>query len=80
MRPAVATVEATATQMAAPSWLLAQCNLAELDEQISKAQTAKEALTQALGCLHDDISTFPNFAIAVAGRPEGRPLEEAHPR
>jgi DNA-binding transcriptional MerR regulator len=46
-----------------------QRKLADLDEQIAKAQTAKEALTHALHCPHDDI----------AARLAGQPLEEAHP-
>ncbi len=59
---------------------LAQRKLAELDQQISKAQTAKKALTHALRCPHDDITTCPNFAIVVAGRLEGQPLEDGHQR
>jgi DNA-binding transcriptional MerR regulator len=54
--------------------------LADLDEQIAKAQTAKEALTHALHCSHDDITTCPNFTNLVAARLAGQPLEEAHPR
>jgi MerR family redox-sensitive transcriptional activator SoxR len=58
---------------------LAQRKLANLDEQIAKAQTAKEAITHALHCPHDDIATCRNFASVIAARLAGQPLEEAHP-
>ena len=58
---------------------LAQRKLAHLDEQIVKAQTAKEAITHALHCPHDDITTCPNFTSVVASRLAGKPLAEAHP-
>jgi len=62
------------------SWRsLAHRKLANLDEQIAKAQTAKEAITHALHCPHDDITTCPNFTNVIAARLAGRPLEEAHP-
>jgi DNA-binding transcriptional MerR regulator len=65
---------------AVDSWRgLTQRKLASLDEQIAKAQTAKEALTHALHCPHDDITTCPNFTSMVAARLAGQPLEEAHP-
>jgi DNA-binding transcriptional MerR regulator len=52
---------------AADGWRkLAQRKLADLDEQIAKAQTAKEAITQALHCPHDDIATCPRFASVIA--------------
>jgi DNA-binding transcriptional MerR regulator len=58
---------------------LARRKLADLDEQIAKAQTAKEAITHALHCPHGDIATCPNFTNVVAVRLAGQPLEEAHP-
>jgi DNA-binding transcriptional MerR regulator len=58
---------------------LAQCKLADLDEQIARAQTAKEAVTHALHCPHDDITTCPNFTNVIAARLAGQPLAEAHP-
>jgi DNA-binding transcriptional MerR regulator len=58
---------------------LAQRKLADLDDQIAKAQTAREAITHALHCPHDDITTCPNFANVTAARLAGKPLEEAHP-
>jgi MerR family redox-sensitive transcriptional activator SoxR len=65
---------------AAESWRsLSQGKLADLDEQIAKAQTAKEAITHALHCPHDDITTCPNFTNLVAARLAGQPLEQAHP-
>ena len=65
---------------AVDSWRrLAQRKLANLDEQIAKAQTAKEAITHALHCPHDDIATCRNFTNVIAARLAGQPLEEAHP-
>jgi DNA-binding transcriptional MerR regulator len=58
---------------------LTQRKLAHLDEQIAKAQTAKEALTHGLHCPHDDITTCPKFTNLVAARLAGKPLEEFHP-
>jgi DNA-binding transcriptional MerR regulator len=58
---------------------LAHRKLADLDEQIAKAQTAKEAITHGLACPHDDFTTCPNFASIVAARLAGQPLQEAHP-
>ncbi|HZD69091.1 MAG TPA: MerR family transcriptional regulator [Actinomycetes bacterium] len=57
---------------------VAQRKIADLDEQIVKAQTAREAITHALACPHDDIATCPNFASIIAARLAGKPLEEAH--
>ncbi|HKH51642.1 MAG TPA: MerR family transcriptional regulator [Mycobacterium sp.] len=52
--------------------------LAELDEQIVKAQTAREAIDHALRCPHEDILECPNFASVVTARLAGQPLHEAH--
>jgi MerR family redox-sensitive transcriptional activator SoxR len=57
---------------------LAGRKLAELDEQIAKAQTAREAIKHALRCPHEDIVQCPNFASVVAARLAGKPLHEAH--
>jgi DNA-binding transcriptional MerR regulator len=57
---------------------LAQRKLAHLDEQIVKAETARKAITHALHCPHDDITTCRNFANVIAARLAGQPLEEAH--
>ena len=53
-------------------------SLAELDDQIAKAQTAQEAIDHALGCPCEDIFGCPHFATIVAARLTGRPLSEAH--
>jgi MerR family redox-sensitive transcriptional activator SoxR len=58
---------------------LAHRKLADLDEQIAKAQTAKVAITHGLACPHDDLTTCPNFTNVIAARLAGQPLEEAHP-
>jgi DNA-binding transcriptional MerR regulator len=69
---------ATRTQ-AAEGWrTLAQRKLADLNEQIAKAQTAKDVLTHALHCPHDDITTCPNFANAIAARLATEPEKAAH--
>jgi len=57
---------------------LAHRKLAELDEQIAKSQAAREAITHALRCQHEDIATCPNFAGVIAARLVGKPLAETH--
>jgi len=57
---------------------LAHRKLAELDEQIAKSQAAREAITHALRCQHEDIATCPNFAGVIAARLAGKPLAETH--
>jgi MerR family redox-sensitive transcriptional activator SoxR len=65
---------------AVDSWRsLSQRKLADLDEQIAKAQTAREAIAHALHCPHDDITTCPNFTNMIAARLAGTPLADAHP-
>ena len=58
---------------------LARRKLAELDDQIANAQTAREAINHALGCPHQDIRQCPNFASVVTARLAGQPLHHAHP-
>jgi DNA-binding transcriptional MerR regulator len=58
---------------------LARRKLAELDNQIAKAQTAREAIDHALHCPHEEIFDCPNFANVVAARLDGQPLHRAHP-
>jgi hypothetical protein len=70
---------ASRTQAAVGWRTLTQRKPAHLDEQIPKAQTVKEALTHALHCPHDDITTCPNFANVIAACLAAQPLEEAHP-
>lgn len=57
----------------------ARRKLAELDEQIAKAQTAREAINHAQLCPHDDILQCPNFASVIAARLAGHPIHEVHP-
>lgn len=57
---------------------LALRKLAELDDQIAKAQTAREAIDHALGCPCEDIFDCPNFAAIIAARLTGQPLSETH--
>jgi DNA-binding transcriptional MerR regulator len=57
---------------------LARRKLAELADQIAKAQTAREAIDHAR-CPHEDILECPNFAGVMAARLTGQPLHEAHP-
>jgi len=59
--------------------LLARRKLAELDNQIAKAQTARQAINHALRCPHDDILDCPTFASVTAARLTGQPLRQAHP-
>jgi DNA-binding transcriptional MerR regulator len=58
---------------------LARRKLAELDEQIAKAQTARQAISHALRCPHEDILQCPNFGSVIAARLTGQPLHQAHP-
>jgi DNA-binding transcriptional MerR regulator len=58
-------------------WFLRH-KLADLDDQMAKAQTAREAIKHALRCPHEDIIECPNFARVVAGRLAGQPLHDAH--
>ena len=69
-----------ASHAAAPGdWQrLARRKLAELDDQIAKAQTAREAIDHALACPHKDILECPNFASLNAARLAGQPLYESH--
>lgn len=57
---------------------LVQRKLAELNEQIAKAQAAREAVEHALRCPHEDILQCPNFAGVITARLAGQPLSEAH--
>jgi DNA-binding transcriptional MerR regulator len=70
-----------ASRAAAPAdWRrLARRKLAELDDQIAKAQTARKAIDHALRCPHEDLLECPNFASVVAARLTGQPLYQAHP-
>jgi DNA-binding transcriptional MerR regulator len=69
-----------AAQAGAPhEWRrLARRKLAELDEHITKARAAREAIDHALHCPHEDIRQCPNFRSLVTARLAGQPLHEAH--
>jgi MerR family redox-sensitive transcriptional activator SoxR len=65
--------------VAPPEWRrLAQRKLAEIDEQIARAEAVRTALDHALRCPHEDILECPNFASVVTARLAGQPLHEAH--
>jgi len=57
---------------------LARRKLAELDEQIAKAEAAREAIEHGLRCPHEDITHCPNFDAGVTARLAGRPLALSH--
>ena len=57
---------------------LNQRKLAELDEQIAKAQAAREAIDHGLRCRHQDILRCPNVARGITARLAGQSLQEAH--
>lgn len=57
---------------------LMQRKLAELDEQIARAQAAREAIRHGLRCPHDDITQCPNFNAGITARLAGQPLSQAH--
>jgi DNA-binding transcriptional MerR regulator len=59
--------------------LLVRRKLAELDDQIAKTRTAREAIDHALHCPHKDFLQCPTFASVVAALLTGQPLHEAHP-
>jgi DNA-binding transcriptional MerR regulator len=63
----------------APGWReLAQRKLAELDEQIARAQAAREAISHGLRCPHEDITQCPNFNAGVTARLAGQSLSRSH--
>jgi DNA-binding transcriptional MerR regulator len=59
---------------------LARRKLAELDEQIARAQAARDAIRHGLRCPHQDITQCPNFNAGVTARLAGQPLSRSHPR
>jgi DNA-binding transcriptional MerR regulator len=62
-----------------PGWRqLAQRKVAELDEQIARAQAAREAITHGLRCPHEDITQCPNFNAGITARLNGQPLAQSH--
>ncbi|MEV0161520.1 MerR family DNA-binding transcriptional regulator [Nonomuraea fuscirosea] len=72
--------EFLAAQTRGDDWReLVRRKLAELDEQIARAQIARKAVAHALGCPHDELPACHNFTAALDARLAGLPLEEAHP-
>lgn len=57
---------------------LYQRKLAELDQRIAQAQTARAAIAHGLACPHEDIFECSNFTGGVAAFLAGCSLEEAH--
>ena len=57
---------------------LMQRKLAELDEQIARAQAIREAISHGLRCPHDDITQCPNFNAGITARLAGQPLTRSH--
>jgi DNA-binding transcriptional MerR regulator len=57
---------------------LMQRKLAELDEQIAKAQAVREAIRHGLRCPHEDITQCPNFNAGITARLAGQPLSRSH--
>jgi MerR, DNA binding len=53
---------------AGPDWReLAQRKLAELDEQIARAQAAREAISHGLRCPRRDVAQRPDFRAVCPG-------------
>jgi DNA-binding transcriptional MerR regulator len=68
-----------AARTSEPGWRqLAQRKLAELDEQIARAQAAREAISHGLRCPHEDITQCPNFNAGLTARLAGQPLARSH--
>jgi len=62
-----------------PGWRqLARRKIAELDEQIARAQAAREAISHGLRCPHEDITQCPNFNAGITARLAGQPLSQSH--
>jgi DNA-binding transcriptional MerR regulator len=57
---------------------LMQRKLTELDEQIARAQAAREAISHGLHCPHEDITQCPNYNAGVTARLAGQPLSQSH--
>ena len=59
---------------------LARRKLAGLDEQIARAEAARDAIRHGLRCPHEDIAQCPNFNAGVTARLAGQPLSRSHAR
>jgi DNA-binding transcriptional MerR regulator len=56
----------------------ARRKLAELDEQIARAQAVRDAIRHGLRCPHDDVRQCPNFNAGITARLAGQPLSRSH--
>jgi DNA-binding transcriptional MerR regulator len=72
------TLLAAGTSAPAERRQLMRRKLAELDERITRAQAAREAITHGLRCPHEDITQCPNFNAGVSARLAGQPLSQSH--
>jgi len=52
--------------------------LAELDDQIARAQAVREAISHGLRCPHEDIRQCPTFDDGITARLAGQPLWQSH--
>ncbi|WP_370380429.1 MerR family DNA-binding transcriptional regulator [Catenulispora sp. GAS73] len=57
---------------------IARRKLAALDEQIARAQAARDAISHGLRCRHKDVTQCPNFDAGIRARLAGQPLAQAH--
>jgi DNA-binding transcriptional MerR regulator len=69
---------ATRASTAGDQRQLMQRKIAGLDEQIAKAQAAREAISHGLRCPHEDITQCPNFNAGITARLAGQPLSRSH--
>ena len=64
-----------------PGWRrLARRKLTDLDEQITRAQAAREAISHGLRCPHEELTQCPRFNAGLTARLAGQPLSQSHPR
>ena len=57
---------------------LVRRKLAELDEQIARAQAARDAIRHGLRCPHEEITQCPHFNAGITARLAGQPLSRSH--
>jgi DNA-binding transcriptional MerR regulator len=76
----LAEQKALLTNEASDRSRLMRRKLAELDEQIARAQAARDAIAHGLRCPHDDITRCPNFTAGITARLAGQSLTQSHQR
>ena len=75
----MASRESASGECASGEWRqLMRRKLAELDEQIARAQAVREAIGHGLRCPHQDITQCPNFNAGITARLNGQPLSQSH--